>query len=64
METLRKLADGAPSVTVSSSKLAAAAQLTPKQAETGINGLVDASILTKAWDASRYSWCFTLPAEA
>lgn len=64
METLRRLAAGAPTVTVSSSKLAAQAGVTARQAETAINGLVDASVLTKTWDADRYSWTFTLPAEA
>jgi hypothetical protein len=59
METLTRMGNGAP-VSISIPKLAAAAEITPKQAEQAINGLIDSSILTKAWNADKFVWTFTL----
>jgi hypothetical protein len=61
MATLTSEGNGAP-VTISTGKLAQLAGVTVKQAEQAINGLMDASTLTKSWDPDRYVWTYTLNA--
>lgn len=59
MATLTRLGNGAP-VSISTSKLAAESGLTPKQVDAALNGLINASTLTKVWNPDRYIWTFTL----
>lgn len=59
MKTLTRLGNGAP-VSISTPKLAAAAELTVKQVDAAISGLVDATILSKAWNPDQYVWTYTL----
>ena len=57
--TLTRLGNGAP-VSISTSKLAAEAQLTVKQAEQAVNALIVASTITKQWNPDSYVWTYTL----
>ncbi len=59
MAELTRQGNGAP-VSISIPKLAAAAELTVKQVDGAINGLVDANTLHKAWNADKYVWTFTI----
>ncbi len=61
MAELTRLGNGAP-VSISTPKLAAAAELTVKQVDGAINGLVDATTLTKRWNPDKYVWTYTLNA--
>lgn len=61
MKALTAAGNGAP-VSISIPKLAAAAELTVKQAERAVSGLVDSNALHKAWNADKYVWTFTINA--
>lgn len=47
-------------LTTSTRELAAGCQLTVKQTEQALTALINANALTKAWDADRYLWTYTL----
>jgi hypothetical protein len=63
METLERLGSGAP-VSISTPKLAAEAELTVKQVDAALSGLLDAVILTKSWNADKYVWTYTITTPA
>lgn len=63
MKTLERLGKGAP-VSISTARLAAEAELTVKQVDAALSGLLDAVILTKSWDADKYVWTYTITAGA
>lgn len=59
LDTLARLGSGGP-ISISISKLAVEADITPKQTEAALNYLLGASTVTKTWDPDKYVWTFTV----